>query len=59
MELRLLDLKKFLNLDMSKKSEKIVCHECLSPITHKTGALMERNNWGIPHFIWVCKKCKK
>ena len=44
---------------MAKTSEKIVCHECLSPITHKTGVLMERNNWGIPHFIWVCKKCGK
>jgi RNase P subunit RPR2 len=42
---------------MAPKSEKIVCHNCLDSITYKTGVMIERNNWGIPHFIWVCKKC--
>ena len=44
---------------MAKTSEKIVCHNCLESITYKTGVKVERNKWGIPHFIWICKKCSK
>ena len=44
---------------MAKKSEKVVCHDCLGPMTFKTGVKVERNNFGIPHFVWVCKTCKK
>jgi hypothetical protein len=42
---------------VSKKSEKIVCHDCLEPTTFKTGFKVEKNQWGIPHFVWICKKC--
>ena len=44
---------------MMPKSEKVVCHDCLEYITFKTGVKVERNNWSIPHFVWICKKCKK
>ena len=46
-------------LEESKSWEKVVCHDCLGPMTYKTGVKVERNNFGIPHFVWVCKTCKK
>ena len=59
MELGLKKKTKSMNFVMAKASEKIVCHNCLGPMTFKTGVKVERNNFGIPHFVWICKKCKK
>ena len=42
---------------MIKESEKIVCHNCLDTVAFKTAVKIERNNFGIPHFVWICKKC--
>ena len=42
---------------MAKKSEKIVCHNCLTNVTFKKAQKLERNNFGIPHIVLVCKKC--
>jgi hypothetical protein len=33
--------------------------KALGPMTYKTGVKVKRNNFGIPHFVWVCKTCKK
>ena len=40
-----------MNFVMARATEKIVCHNCLGPMTFKTGVKVERNNFGIPHFV--------
>jgi hypothetical protein len=42
---------------MAKKEELIVCHNCLTNVTFKKAQRLERNNFGIPHIVLVCKKC--
>jgi predicted metal-binding protein len=42
---------------MAKKEELIVCHNCLTNVTFKKVQKLERNNFGIPHIVLVCKKC--
>jgi RNase P subunit RPR2 len=59
MGLRLKKKTKHLNFVMGKETEKIVCHNCLDTVAFKTAFRVERNNFGIPHFVWICKKCKK
>jgi len=42
---------------MAEKEEKIACHNCLTIIPYKKGKSVFKNNFGIPHYVYVCDKC--
>ena len=41
-----------------KVQKKELCHDCLDSFNPKSLFSVTRNNFGIPHIVHVCKKCK-
>ena len=42
-----------------KLQKKEVCHDCLNTFDPKFLFKVTRNNFGLAHYVHVCKNCKK